>query len=36
MIAHPNIIRHGDREIMFYNGNGFGKDGVLAAERPRS
>jgi predicted GH43/DUF377 family glycosyl hydrolase len=32
MIAYPCVIRVGSRIIMFYNGNGFGRDGFAWAE----
>jgi predicted GH43/DUF377 family glycosyl hydrolase len=30
-IAYPAVIRHGDSWFMFYNGNGFGRDGIALA-----
>ena len=27
-VAYPYVIRHNDRWYMFYNGNGFGRDGI--------
>jgi predicted GH43/DUF377 family glycosyl hydrolase len=32
MIAYPCVIRIGSRILMFYNGNGFGRDGLAWAE----
>jgi hypothetical protein len=32
MIAYPCVIRVGRRLLMFYNGNGFGRDGFGWAE----
>lgn len=32
MIAYPCVIRVGSRILMFYNGNGFGRDGFAWAE----
>lgn len=32
--AYPAVVRHGDRWFMFYNGNGFGRDGVGLAIAP--
>ena len=34
MIAYPNIVRVGERLLMFYNGNGFGQSGFGVAELP--
>ncbi len=31
MICYPIIIRHKDRHIMYYNGNGYGKNGICLA-----
>ena len=36
MIAYPCVVVHGDREYMFYNGNGFGRSGFGYATRRRS
>ena len=34
-VAYPAVVRHRGRRFMFYNGNGFGRDGVgLAVEDP--
>lgn len=32
--AYPAVVRHRDQWFMFYNGNGFGKDGVGLAVAP--
>lgn len=32
MIAYPCVLRVGERLLMFYNGNGFGRDGFAWAE----
>lgn len=32
MICYPSLVKHGNRWIMFYNGNGFGKTGFGYAE----
>jgi hypothetical protein len=34
MLAHPHVLTWRDQELMFYNGDGFGKEGVLLAVRP--
>ena len=34
MVAYPWIVRHRDTEFLFYNGNGFGRDGFAVARRP--
>jgi hypothetical protein len=34
MVCYPHVVRHGDRELMFYNGNGYGASGFGVAERP--
>jgi hypothetical protein len=36
MVCYPNVVAHGGRAFMFYNGNRFGKDGfgVAASEGP--
>ncbi len=31
MICYPVVIRHNDKHIMFYNGNGYGKNGICLA-----
>ena len=36
MIAYPHVVVYGDREYMFYNGNGFGRSGLGYATRRRS
>jgi hypothetical protein len=28
MITYPNVITHGNKKVIFYNGNGFGKTGI--------
>lgn len=33
MVAYPCVVRHGDAEFLFYNGNGFGRDGFAIARR---
>jgi hypothetical protein len=33
MICYPHVVMHDDRELMFYNGNGFGLTGIGLAER---
>jgi hypothetical protein len=33
-VAYPFVIRHGDRLVMLYNGDGFGRDGIGVAVRP--
>lgn len=32
--AYPAVVRHGDRWFMFYNGNGYGRDGIGLAIAP--
>jgi hypothetical protein len=32
MIAYPAVITVDDRKLMFYNGNGFGREGFGYAE----
>ena len=32
MVAYPSVIQLGDRVLMFYNGNGFGRSGIGYAE----
>ncbi len=32
MVAYPNVIRQGEKLLMFYNGNGFGASGLGWAE----
>jgi hypothetical protein len=32
MTAYPYVVRHADRLLMFYNGNGFGRSGIGYAE----
>jgi predicted GH43/DUF377 family glycosyl hydrolase len=32
--AYPAVVRHGDRWLMFYNGNAFGRDGIGLAIAP--
>lgn len=34
MVAYPSVIVDGQRLLMFYNGNGFGRTGVGVAEMP--
>jgi len=34
MVAYPYVVRHRDTEFLFYNGNGFGRDGFAVARRP--
>lgn len=34
MVAYPHVIPHGDRLLMFYNGNGFGQRGFGYATLP--
>lgn len=34
MAAYPYIVRHRNAEFMFYNGNGYGRDGFALARRP--
>lgn len=36
MQCYPCVVQHGDTEVMFYNGNDFGRDGVGWATRPRT
>lgn len=36
MIAYPCVVRVGDRTLMFYNGNDFGREGLAWAERTPS
>ena len=31
MICYPVVIKHNDKHIMFYNGNGYGKNGICLA-----
>jgi hypothetical protein len=31
MQAYPNVLRHNDRLYLFYNGNGFGREGIACA-----
>lgn len=31
MVCYPNIIVHGNKKLMFYNGNNYGSDGVALA-----
>jgi hypothetical protein len=33
MVCYPHVLRDGDRELMFYNGNGYGASGFGVAER---
>jgi hypothetical protein len=33
MTAYPYVVRHRDTEFLFYNGNGFGRDGLAVARR---
>ncbi|HXD74726.1 MAG TPA: hypothetical protein VN628_13355 [Vicinamibacterales bacterium] len=33
MVAYPCVVRHRDAEFLFYNGNGFGRDGFAVARR---
>jgi hypothetical protein len=35
MIEYPLVVQDGDRELMFYNGNGYGRTGIGVAERTR-
>lgn len=35
MVCYPHVVRHDDRELMFYNGNGYGRTGFGVAERSR-
>jgi hypothetical protein len=30
-VAYPAVVRHGDRLVMLYNGDAFGRDGIGAA-----
>jgi hypothetical protein len=34
MVAYPFVVRHRGTEFLFYNGNGFGRDGFALARRP--
>lgn len=36
MQAYPNVVSHGGRLHLFYNGDGFGRAGILHAERTLS
>ena len=31
MIAYPHVIKFKNKKYMFYNGNGYGKDGIALA-----
>ncbi len=33
LVAYPWVVRHGGAEFLFYNGNGFGRDGFAVARR---
>jgi hypothetical protein len=33
-VAYPFVVRHRDQLFMFYNGDGFGRDGIGLARRP--
>lgn len=33
MVCYPHVVKHGDRELMFYNGNDYGASGFGVAER---
>jgi predicted GH43/DUF377 family glycosyl hydrolase len=33
-VAYPFVVRHGDRLVMLYNGDGFGRAGIGLAVRP--
>ena len=33
MVAYPYVVRHRGTEFLFYNGNGFGRDGMAIARR---
>ncbi len=35
MIAYPNVVQTETRSFLFYNGNGFGRSGIGAAQRHR-
>lgn len=36
MVAYPYVVRHRGAEFLFYNGNGFGRDGFAVARRAAS